>query len=730
MFNIYPAAKRKAIFERWRKNEKPAKITRYYLDAYLKHKDDTPILREAYAYEAFLLSADIRISKEELIAGGFSCEEPVGFYYGSGTFINDETLKKLASGGRDLSADIAEVRARCYQYSREIFTNEENSSIDAHAATTTWFGGHMVIDYENILSKGLGGYAKDIERCRNVDNTDFYKAMDITLGAIRCFILRFAAAAEELKMFEVAINLEHVAAKAPETFWQALQLVWILHMLDGNDSFGRFDFYMSRFFENDIKKGIITRAQARAFLVDFWLKIESAEQIQNMTLGGTDSDGRPFYPQLTRLCLDITKKLGYKGPNICLRVTENMPKKIWTATIECIGRGLGQPALYNDKVYVESLLANGFSPETAMGYCFAGCSQLMIPGECNFYNDIGLFNIAKIAEITLNNGFDIRTGVQIGPHTGTADSFKSFDDLLDAFFVQLEFFCNLETSIHNKELLYRAAREGYAIRTLFTKDCLEKGIAVFEGGARYNNIQLELIGITNAADHFYAIDTAVFKQKRITLKRLCEVLHSDWENEDELRKYFCDIPKFGNENDGVDDLRCKIADFLYRRFNNTKAVIGGVFVPGEVIFTAHEYCGFVTGATADGRKKGQVLADSAGASGGYDIMGPTAMMNSVLKIPTAGHMLTSVVTNMKFLPETFNSSRTREGIISLLKGFFVQGGMQLQINVCNYEELKKAQKNPDKYRNLVVRVGGYSDYFVRLSPALQEEIIARTAQRF
>lgn len=697
---------RKAKFLSRRASRQAQAPTRHYLDAYLLHINEIPILREAYAQTAFWQNAQLEYYPEELIAGIAVSHEPVGFHYGSGTYVDTD------------GDEAAVVREHSYQNPHKPFiTPREAAHLEAHASTSTWFGGHMVLDFETVFDIGLEGYREKIYQNaarHGNDKRDFFKAMEVELDGVIEFTIRLAEKAAEAGNNEVAEVLRHIAHKPPMTFHQALQLCWILHYLDNSDSFGRFDKYLLPFFERDN----LPRHRAKELIADFWLKIEDAEQIQNMTIGGEYSD-------LTLLCLEVTKELAFKGPNLCLRVTADIRQNIWDAALDSIGAGLGQPALYNDGMYTASLIKSGIDAAAAQNYCFAGCSQIMIPGESNFYNDIGMFNVAKIFELTLHDGFDPRIGKQVGIHTGAAETFGSFDTFMAAFIQQLKDACKIQAEFHNKELLFRASKEGYALRTLFTKDCLERAKGVFEGGARYNNIQLEMIGITNAADSLYTIKKTVFDEQRLTLAELRDILAANWEGHENLQAYFRSLPKFGNGVPEVDGIRANISEFLYSTFNNAPAILGGCFVPGEVIFKAHKRCGEVTGATPDGRSAEEVLADSAGASMGCSREGPTALMNSVLAIPVKDYLLTSVVLNIRFLPDTFNSSVTRKGVSALLRSYFAQGGMQMQINVCDSAKLKEARKNPELYGDLIVRVGGYSDYFVRLSPVLQNEIIAR-----
>ena len=703
---------RKQQFLQCRANRQPGTPTRFYLDAYLAHLNESPMLREAYAFNAFWSNVELEVYPEELIVGVVKTKEPIRFYYGCGTYVEDTDIAT--------PEELEAVRRNSYKFAPpEVFTEQEIVSINACASTSTGFGGHAALDFERVVGIGLDGYRSDINHFAKEYGTpkqDFYKAMNIVLDGIVALINRLAA----LTTGDVAASLHHIASKPPETFHQALQLVWILHYLNDFDSFGRFDRYLLPFYLKETDP-----SRAKVLLVDFWLKIEDVEQIQNMTIGGGE------YSELTLLCLDVTRELAFKGPNLCLRVTPNIPANIMNAAMDCLATGIGLPALYNDGVYTQSLTNSGIPADIAENHCFAGCSQVMIPGRSNFANDIGLINVGKILEITLYDGYDPRTNRQVGPQTGK--DFSCFDDFYNAFMRQLEYACVLQADIHNKELPYRASCEGYALRTLFTRGCLQSATGMMAGGAEFNNVQLELIGITNAADSLYAVKKAVFEDNFISFAKLAETLRDNWGIAEQsaeglsLQRYFRALPKFGNDHKDVDSLRTEITEFLYKRLNSEPGPFGGIYVPGEVIFVAHEYCGVVTGATPDGRADGEVLADSAGAGHGCSTQGPTALMNSVLTLPMQEYLLTSVVLNMRFLPGFFNDAVSRQGISLLIQSYFAQGGMQLQINVCDSETLKNAQKNPENYQDLVVRVGGYSDYFVRLSKTLQDEIIGRAA---
>jgi len=355
---------------------------------------------------------------------------------------------------------------------------------------------------------------------------------------------------------------------------------------------------------------------------------------------------------------------------------------------------------------INQLVRAGVTLQDARNFCLAGCSQIMVPGKSQFANDIGMMNIAKILELTIHDGEDRVT----------------FDDFMAAFKSRLSYYAKMEADVNNRVVAILRDKEGYAFRALFTQDCLSNGKGCFDGGAVYNHIQLECIGITNAADSLAAIKELVYDRGIVSLNNLRDALLADFEGYEELRNQCLNAPKFGNDNDYVDSIRSDITAHLFDELRKQPSIIGGHYIPGEVIFTAHGHQGQNTGATPDGRKKGQVLADSAGSMQGADTKGPTALLNSVLKIPVED-ICTTIAFNLKFLRESF--IKDRDKVTVLLKSFFAQGGQQMQINVCSPELLKDALENPENHKNLIVRVGGYCDYFYRLPRNLQEEIVLR-----
>lgn len=705
------------------------KITTYYFDEYDAHKDDAAPLREAWAHKNLYENIPVYLFPDELIYGHVSVNEPVYFHYSCGTAVNMNLAREYAKQEKmdpeETQAFLGRIESldayRYIPWEEGVFTEEEKRSMTSTVSTTTFFGGHMIPDYEGILTKGLGGYQVLLTKKIIEGGNDLHKAMLIMLRAIQTLIGRYAEKAASMSMD--AGGLYHIVSDPPRTFREGIQLVWFIHMLNGRDSFGRFDRYLYPLYKKDTESGIISEQEVHELVSALCIKTEEVGDIQNLTLGGTDEDLNDTYNGLTLHMIDSAAELGYKGPNLCLRVTETMPDSVWNAAMRCIGTGIGLPALYNDKIYYENYIRYGCDRTVAWDYCFGGCSQIMLSGRSCYINDIGAMNILKVLEITLGKGSDLKGERILSDAPDTVPS--TYEEFSDHFYQVLDRFIDLEVSVNNKDIAHRARHEGYVMRSLFTRGCIENGKTVFCGGAEYNGVELEVMGITNTADSLYAIRKTVFEDKRFTLDELTDILRSDWRDRENVRLYMKNLPKFGNDNNETDSIRAELSDFIFSRLSSHKGINGGNYIPGEVIFTAHHWMGEACAASADGRRSGEVLADSCGATQGADVNGPTALFNSVLKIPSS-YLLTTLVLNVKFTKNLWQDTQAEDKIRLMFEIFFKRGGMQLQVNVCDSETLKQARIEPEKYRSLVVRVGGYSDYFVNLPSQLQDEIITRT----
>jgi formate C-acetyltransferase len=578
----------KEAYESRQKEKIKKPFTIHYLEEYVNNLNLCPELREAKAFKKIYECCDIEIYPYELVVGRISMEEPVGFHIGCGTYLSyeaaeeyikqndltqvqkNEFYKKLEAVKTHKYLNIWE--RGFYEVHPDMFTEAEINAINCGAACSTFFGGHMILDFDTMINNGLGWYKEQLD---GYPDSDYYRALRITLETFQSLILRTANKCKELSesceevyqdnMISMAKELDHIAHHKPETFRQALQLVWFGHICNNSDSFGRFDKYLYPFYKSDIEKGLLTREHTLEILKSLMIKIDEQNQIQNMTIGGIISEGGQSYTELTQLILEATRIMGYKGPNLSIRINRDMPESFWKEINKNLSTGQGLPALYNEELIIKWLIDYGINKEDALDFCLGGCSQVNIPGRSQFVNDIGMMNAAKIFELTLYNGVDSGvSGESIGVQTGEAEAFESFEEFLEAYKEQLSYYSCLEASIHNKIVKYIGETEGYNLRSLFTRGCLEAGKGVFKGGARYNGIQLECIGITNAADSLAAVKKAVYDEKRCTISGLKKALISNFEGYEDLRLYLKNkVPKFGNDDDYVDLIRQDISAYLF-----------------------------------------------------------------------------------------------------------------------------------------------------------------------
>jgi len=609
--------------------------------------------------------------------------------------------------------------------------------MEAGLGLTTYCAGHMILDFDRLLRLGFQGIEGEIEARERADGQcepGFLPAMRATVRALSGFIARHGESVQELaagepdgkrreELFGIADACAWIARLPPRTFHEALQLVWFAHLANTVDSFGRFDQYLRPFYERDRASGVLTREQALYLIEHLWLKVVEAVRIQNLTLGGLTPEGEDATNELTYLCLQASRELRVPQPNLSLRLSSRSAESLLDAALQTVATGLGVPALYNDGLIVPALRELGIAENDANGYCLAGCTQVVIPAKSNFLCDDGVLNALKCLEWALNDGVDPITGEQVGPRTGSTGELAGYADLWAAFESQVRYASRLLAEACNTHDDSYARQCGSAVRTLLVQSCLDRGIGVLEGGAIYNAAQTECVGITNSADSLAAIKRLVYEEGRCSLSELVEALHSDWAGQETLAAYCRNrLSKFGNDDDYVDGILRDVAELVFREVRAQPSRRGGRFIPGEVVFIWHIDAGRKAGATPDGRRSGQPLADSAGPSQGCNRNGPTAIINSMTKYDQSLGT-TCVVLNLMFSKTDFATGK----LAPLVRSYFERGGMQLQVNVLDKKLLRQAQERPDTFRHLTVRVGGYSAYFTELAKELQEEILSRTA---
>ncbi len=630
--------------------------------------------------------------------------------------------------------------------------------------------GHTVGD-KKIFNKGFLDFKKDIEKqlagIDYVNDMDAYgkqeelKAMSICADAIINLGLRHREKAlalaekesnperkEELE--QIAEICLHVPANAPRNFWEALQMYWFIHIgviteLNTWDSYnpGRLDQHLYPFYKKGMEDGSLAHEKAEELLQCLWIKFNNQPappkvgitlqesgtytDFANINNGGLTADGSDAVNDVTYLILDVIDEMRLLQPSSNIQLSKKSPDRFLKRACKIISKGWGQPSIFNADSVVTGLVRQGKSIEDARDGGTSGCVESGAFGK-EAYILTGYFNLVKVLEITLNNGLDTRTGKKIGLDTGDAGEFKSYEELMDAYKKQLHHFIEIKIRGNNIiEKLY-ADYMPSPFLSILTDDCIKKGKDYNAGGARYNSNYIQGVGIGTLTDSFAALKKHVFENKTYTLAEFLEALRSNFEGNERMRQLVLNsTPKYGNDDDYADEIMKDLFEFFYNEVNGRKTVKGGTYRIDMLPTTCHVYFGSVTGATPDGRKSGQPQSEGISPVQGSDVHGPTAVIKSAGKMD---HMRTGgTLLNLKFTPDLVRNEEGIDKLSQLVRSYFKMDGHHIQFNVVNADTLKKAQKNPEQYKDLIVRVAGYSDYFCDLSEALQGEIITRTEHK-
>jgi len=627
--------------------------------------------------------------------------------------------------------------------------------------------GHTVLG-DKIYKKGLTDLKKEIKTTmQSLDSTtdpaahkkmEELKAMEIAADALIHYAQRHSKAAKKLagkeknpkrrrELEKIAAICAHVPAHAPRDFWEALQYYWFVHLgvvteVNPWDAFnpGRLDQHLYPFYVKDLQNGILTEEKAKELLQALWIKFNNhpappkvgvtAEESSTYTdfalinTGGIKADGSEAVNELSYLILDVVDEMRLTQPSSMVQISKKTPDRFLKRALGIIRTGFGQPSVFNTDVIIQELLRQGKQIEDARNGGASGCVETGAFGkEC--YILTGYFNLVKILEITLNNGLDPRTGKRIGLETGEPAQFQSYGELFEAFTKQLNHFVDVKIKgNHTIERLY-AEQLPVPFLSLLIDDCIAKGMDYNDGGARYNTDYIQGVGLGTATDSLAAIKHNVFDKKTITMTELLKALEADFSGCETLRQRLLNkTPKYGNDDDYADDITKAIFDAYYHAIDGKPNTKGGCYRINFLPTTVHIYFGKAVGATPDGRKAGEPLSEGISPVQGADRKGPTAVIKSCAKIDhakTGGTLL-----NQKFTPQLLADEEGLAKLGSLIRTYFKLDGHHIQFNVISSEMLRDAQKHPERYRNLIIRVAGYSDYFVDLSAELQNEIIKRT----
>ena len=625
--------------------------------------------------------------------------------------------------------------------------------------------GHITVNYKKVLKIGLEGFKEEIAACKKrlkssaddyLQKKTFYQALIIIANGIIAFAARYADLAAEMsircedenrqkELKSISDICRRVPAQPAQSFHEALQSFWFIHLilnLESNSyaiSPGRFCQYIHPFYEADQEANRIDEVTAQELIDCLWIKFNELTVVkaaasakasntyvdfQNLNIGGLTVDGRDGTNAVSYMCLNALEKLKLPQPQLSCLISSRTERAFVLRACEVIREGTGMPAVFNDDVKLLSLLAKGKSLADARAGGVNGCVEVNAQG-CDNMASSGYINLPKCLELALNDGVSMTTGKRLGPHTGQAAGFECFGDVWAAFSRQLEAAVALKVDYDN------AAREAFAemcpavITSLVMDDCITKGKDFHQGGARYNAPMMCGVGLATLADSLAAIQKFCFDTQQYDLAQLRRALLENFKSHPLLqRQLWNQAPKMGNDNDAVDEIAVKIVKRFSQTLEGHRNPFGETYSANMIPTTTHIPMGHTTAATPDGRFAGAPLSEGVSPVQGQDIAGPTGVILSLAKMDharTAGTLL-----NMKFAPAILKGREQLEKFAALIRTYFALGGYHIQFNVVSKETLQAAQKDPDAYKSLIVRVAGYSDYFVTLSKDVQDEIIART----
>ncbi len=705
-------------------------------------------------------NAEPIVTPEELLVGYHYCATDDGEVNleNAGTFgyIADERdrdrLERYLREGLLSEEQIVYVLQRSYRY-RLFDENPPSDKGEAYAAAerdgacVAWCcsQNHTVLGYERVVREGFSALAEQIEArlkdpALNPEQEDELQAMLLYANGGIALGRRYADRLGELAAVEPdpdrraeLLQMQAVCARVPAqgatSFWEAVQSLWFAHILNtwedtiNANSIGRLDQILYPYYRRDVDAGRLTREQAYTLLCYLWLKLYRDYDVQQVTLGGLTPDGQDAANELTYLMLDVTQALGFVRC-LSVRLHRQSPPDLVRRALEVVGAlQNGVPFFFNDDILVPALISGGIAPEDARGYAPLGCIEITIPGKSNPHAVSNRVNLLKCLEYALNDGGSmLLPQMQVGLRTGDAASF-TFAQLLEAFYRQMEHITRMACAVTNQDAEHAARYMRLPYKSLLTDGCIESGRDFNSGGPTYDYYQSMPMAIPNVADALIAIRRLVFEQKRYTLAELIDAMRRDFPDEAMRLDFLNGAPKYGNDIDEVDLLAAEITNRYVDLLREIPGLYGPFFAQPFTYLWVREQGGR-TAASADGRHAREPLAYSVSPMQGRDESGLTAALNSIAKIPAA-RCPASVSAILEVEPQLF-AEENIELLTQVLLGAIDMGVGQIQFNVVTAETLRAAQREPDKYRSLAVRVSGFSQKFCLLDSALQDHIIART----
>ena len=650
--------------------------------------------------------------------------------------------------------------------------------------------GHLAIDYPRLMKLGFGGIrARAKEKLAALsmhdpeynEKREWYEASIIMFDAVERYILRYAALAGKMsaeeadetrkqELLTIGENCRAVAAGAPQNFRQAMQLFNFATMLicvesNGHSiSYGRMDQWLNPFYEKDLAAGILTKEQALELLEVEYVKLNCPTKLkdagsmalrngrgfggESLTIGGVDTEGKDATNDLTFLLLEASAHTRMMNPWLCVRMHENTPEELRIKTVECIRAGYGHPKVFNDGPAIQGMLRKGMTLEEARDYCVVGCVEISLPGKEYGWHDAAYVNTPKMMEMVLNGGRCIdcgphcprwekcgALGEHLGPDTGSLETYQNLDEVKASVDAQFEYWTNqMCSSLCVIDNAHRAMKPLPYVSALF-EDCMESGHDLTEGGAKYNGTGPQASGIATCADSLSSIQQLVFDEKRCTGAELLQAVKDNWKGHEKLYAYVnsSHVHHYGNDDDYADALFRFMFETYCKHIYGRKNPRGGQFNPGVYSVNANVAMGLNTNASVDGRKRGEAISDNMGPvhtdCGSHDISGPTAIVNSLTKVD---HSLATngTLMNLRFPQEAVAGLEGRNNLCAFLEEYIHKGAMHVQFNIMSAATMRAAQKKPEDYKDMLVRVAGYSAYFVELGKPLQKDLIQRTELHF
>ena len=622
----------------------------------------------------------------------------------------------------------------------------------------------LCIDYEIPLKKGLNALIaeckENIEKLRYFESDSYergimYRSMIISMESMIRFANRFSALANELakkescperkkELLQIADTCANVPANPPRNFREAIQAFWFIFIMinpSPTASIGRFDQYMYEYFKQDIDSGAITEEEVLEYLQCLRIKDMELNRISgkenrkknsgmakwhNMTIGGVKPDGSDASNRLTYLVIEAAIRCKVPHHTITLRVTDSTPDEIMLKALEAIQKGLSLPAFVSDRSYIEFFTRYGLDVENARDYVMTGCLDGNIPGRSRTIS-LGMFIAPKTLDLFLNQGIDHRTNLRVCNPVGDLNRFESYEEFESSFKKELLYMMELAAEKNNVENIVTRDLFPDPLRSAFMQDGIKLGKDLHNRTFPFeNSVAMNPVGMINLANSLYAIKELVYNKKVVTLSEMKKALDDNWAGYEDLRKQCLELPKYGNDNNRIDSVAADLYKFWEKETLKLAAAYGGHHYPTGISVTSHQPGGTLCNATPDGRYHREVLADgSVSPAQGSDLEGPTGVLRSALKIDQGAFQ--AMLLNMKFHPTALQTEQDIQKLSAMIRTYFANGGKHIQFNVADETEMRQAQEIPEEHKELVVRIAGYSSFFVQLSKEMQDEVIKRTS---